>query len=98
MCFKFGFHCRCNAPPAGNLERSLISLCRPQHTSFISSGLRQRTRSHECDACKCRMPAKVSNERHLQIADAREQDTAANDVVGEERFRRGREYSGRSLV
>ena len=33
------------------------------------------------------MLIKVSDERHLQIADAWEQDTAANDVVREKRLR-----------
>ncbi len=83
MCRKFGFHCRSHAPPAGNLERPLASSSAPQHASFISSGLRQPAWTHEGDTGECRKSTKVSDERHLQIANAREQNAAANDVVCE---------------
>ena len=44
------------------------------------------------------MLIKVSDERHLQISNAREQNLATNNVVCEERFRWWREYSCRDLV
>ena len=72
MSRKFGIYRLSNAPPAGNLEQPLASSSAPQHTSFISSGLRQPTRSHERNIGECRMPTKISDEGHLQISDARE--------------------------
>ena len=81
MCRKFVFHCRCDAPPAGNLERPLASSSAPQHASFISSGLRQPARSHERNTCERGIVTDISNEGHLQISNAREQDLAADDVI-----------------
>ena len=89
MSCKSRFYRRAPAPPAGNLERPLASSSALQHTSFICSGLWQLTRSHERNICEPRMPTKVCNEHHLQIADAREHNAATNDVICEERFGRG---------
>ena len=48
--------------------------------------MRQPARPHERNVGECRNSTKVSNEGHLQISNAREQNLATNNVVCEERF------------
>ena len=72
------FEARPRIPPR-NSQRAPLARGGPQP--------RQHARSHERDRREHRATTRNGGERHLDVADAREQDAAADDVVRQDRER-----------
>ena len=89
ICRKLSWALRCVDSSARNLKRR-TALRTSQHAPLARSVCesRKRARPRVRDSCEARM-TRTGGKRHLDETDARKQNATANDVMREERFRRG---------
>ena len=98
VCRKLPWALRCVVSSARNLKRG-AALHTSQHAPFTRSVCVawKRARSQVSDCRETRM-ARTGGKRHLDETDARKQNATANDVMREERFRRGRKNAGENYL